>query len=124
MYAKIVNNQIVTPPHNDGNKINVHLDAEWLAANGYTDMIDAELAQYATVSAQSVFTKLQIRRAMRALGMESTLDTILSSDATVKADWTDAQEIDLNDTVLRSAINAAGIMDVQITEIKTKILEG
>jgi len=34
------------PPHNSGNKINVHLDADWLAKNGYTDMTDEQIAAY------------------------------------------------------------------------------
>lgn len=125
-YAKIVNNQIVRPPHNDGNMINVQLNPEWLADNGYTDMTEEELAQHAAASApvQTVFTKLQIRRAMRALGIESTLDTILASDSTVAADWSDAQEIDLNDSVFRSAITAAGLTDEQVAEITSKIMEG
>ena len=124
-YAKIVNGAIVYPPHNDGNRINVHLDPEWLADHGYSDMSDEELAQYTTaaVPAQTIFTKLQIRRAMRALEMEPVLDAILESNATFAADWADAQEIDLADPVFASAV-AAGITEEQIAAIKTKILEG
>lgn len=121
-YAKIVNGQLVYPPHNDGGRVNVHLDAAWLAEHGYSEMTDGEIAQYAT--GQTVFTKLQIRRAMRALGMEETLNSILSSDATFSADWADAQEIDLADPVFISAIEAAGITSEQIESVKTKILEG
>ncbi len=42
-YAKIVDRQIVYPPHNDGNKINVHLDPDWLAEHGYIDMTAEKL---------------------------------------------------------------------------------
>ncbi len=125
-YAKIVNGAIVYPPHNDGNRINVHLDSEWLSANGYTDMTEEEIAQYAAsaISVQAIFTKLQIRRAMRALEMEPILDAILASNVTFAADWADAQEIDLSDPVFASAIAAAGITEEQIAAVKTKILEG
>lgn len=125
-YAKIENGVVIYPPHNDGNRINVHIDPDWLAENGYTDMTDEEIAQYATSSAaeQTVFTKLQIRRAMRALEMEPILDAILESSTTFSSDWTDAQEIDLADPVFASAIAAAGITEEQIAAVKTKILEG
>ena len=38
MYAKIVDNEAVFPPHNDGDRYNVHLDPVWLAEHGFTDM--------------------------------------------------------------------------------------
>lgn len=125
-YKKLVDGILIDPPHNDGNKINVDKDADWLAENGYTDMTDEQIAQYATsaASTQTVFTKLQIRRAMRAIGMEETLNAILASDATFAADWADAQEIDLADSVFSAAIAAAGITEEQIAAVKTKILEG
>lgn len=125
-YARIENGTVSFPPHNDGNRINVHLDPEWLAEHGYVDMTEEEIAQYAVpgVPVQSIFTKLQIRRAMRALEMEPVLDAILAGNATFAADWADAQEIDLTDPVFASAIAAAGITEEQIAAIKTKILEG
>jgi hypothetical protein len=43
MIGKIVNNKIVQPPINDGNKFNVHLDAEWLEANGFYELTQAEI---------------------------------------------------------------------------------
>ena len=125
-YAKIENGVAVFPPHNDGNKINVHLDEPWLVEHGYVNMTEEELAQYASSSepVQNIFTKLQIRRAMRALEMEPVLDAILSGNATFAADWGDAQEIDLSDPVVSAAIAAAGITEEQINAVKTKILEG
>ena len=53
---------------------------------------------------QTTFTKLQIRRAMRALGCESTLDGILSGVSDFAKDWNDAQDIDLNDPGFIEAI--------------------
>ena len=89
-------------------------------------MTEEELAQYASFSepVQNIFTKLQIRRAMRALEMEPVLDAILAGNATFAADWGDAQEIDLSDPVVSAAIAAAGITEEQINAVKTKILEG
>ncbi len=125
-YAKIENGVAVFPPHNDGNRINVHLDPAWLAEHGYVNMTEEEIAQYAPSSepVQNIFTKLQIRRAMRALEMESVLDAILAGNATFAVDWADAQEIDLADPVFASAITAAGITEEQIAAVKNKILEG
>ncbi len=125
-YAKIENGAVIYPPHNDGNRINVHLDPEWLAEHGYVDMTEEQIAQYTNpaVPVQTVFTKLQIRRAMRALEMEPILDAILASNATFAADWADAQEIDLADPVFSTAIAAAGITQEQIEAVKIKILEG
>lgn len=124
-YAKIENGVVVYPPHNDGNRINVHLDLEWLAEHGYIDMTEEQIAQYPVAApVQNIFTKLQIRRAMRALEMEPILDAILASNATFAADWADTQEIDLNDPVFAAAITAAGITSEQINTVKIKILEG
>ncbi len=53
-----------------------------------------------------VFTKLAIRRACRKLGLEEKLDNLLNSNATFKSDWTDAQEIDLNDPYTAEAMKA------------------
>ncbi len=125
-YAKIENGVAVFPPHNDGNKINVHLDEPWLVEHGYVNMTEEELEPYTNLAipVRTVFTKLQIRRAMRALEMESVLDAILAGNATFAADWGDAQEIDLSDPVVSAAIAAAGITEEQINVVKTKILKG
>lgn len=56
-----------------------------------------------------IFTKLQIRRAMRKLGVEDTLDSALSVSGIFAADWQDAQDIDLNDPVFSQAISSIGI---------------
>ena len=127
-YAKIENGVVIYPPHNDGSRFNVHLDAAYCEAHGFTLKTQEEIAAYeaehaATVD-RSIFTKLQIRRAMRALDMEPVLDAILSGGATFAADWADAQEIDLSDPVFASAIAAAGITKEQIDAVKNKIMEG
>ena len=123
MYAKIENGNIVLPPHHDGNHFNVHLDPAWLAAHGFRDMSEEELAPYRPKPPeQTVFTKLSIRRAMRSLGIEAKLDALLNASDTFRADWTDAQEIDLADPVLLDALASGGLTESEIAQIKNTIL--
>lgn len=68
--------------------------------------------------AQSTFTKLSIRRALRELGQESVLDTLLTSSEIFSKDWSDAQEIDLNDETTAQALEQA---EIDINEVKLKI---
>jgi len=122
MYAKIENGKIVLPPHNDGDHYNVHLDPAWLAEHGFRDMTEEELAPYRPKPPeQTVFSKLAVRRAMRSLGIEAKLDALLNASDTFRADWTDAQEIDLADPVLASALAIGGITDEEIAQIRTII---
>ena len=55
------------------------------------------------------YAKLDIRRAMRALGTEAQLDALLDASPMFRADWTDATEIDLADPVLAQALAGASI---------------
>ena len=122
MYAKIEDGKIIFPPHNDGNRCNVHLDPVWLAEHGFRDMSDEELAPYwPKPPEQTVFSKLSIRRAMRSLGIEAKLDALLNASATFRTDWTDAQDIDLADPVLTSALATGGITAAEIEQIKALI---
>lgn len=123
VYAKLENNKIIFPPHNDGNKINVHEDLNWLSENGFVLMTESEIAPYIVNEISEHYTKRQIRLAMRALEMESLLDSILQSDADKKRDWDEAQDIDFNNSTVISAITEAGITNEQITALKNKILE-
>ena len=43
MIAKIVNKKIVFPPVNNGNKMNVYQDSEWLEANGFHELTEEEI---------------------------------------------------------------------------------
>lgn len=122
MYAKIEDGKIILPPHNDGDHYNVHLDPQWLAAHGFRDMSEEELAPYRPApEPQTVFSKLAIRRAMRTLGIEGKLDALLNASGTFRADWQDAQEIDLADPVLTSALSTGGITAEEIFQIKSAI---
>lgn len=123
MYAKIEGDNLIFPPHNDGNRYNVHLDPQWLAAHGFRDMTEEEIAPYLPKPPeQTVFSKLAIRRAMRTLGIEAKLDALLNASDTFRADWTDAQDIDLADPVLLDALASGGLTAQEIEQIKSTIL--
>ena len=115
MYVKIINDKIIFPPHNCGNIINVHLNKAWLEENGYIDITQQQLKKYIKPKEQTkIYSKLEIRRAMRKLGIEDKLNLILNSNEIFKADWTDAQEINLNDQIFIQALNLGGITNQEI----------
>lgn len=66
---------------------------------------------------KTVFTKLQIRRAMRSLGNETILDGLLTNEA-FKKDWSDAIEIDLSDPLTAQALAS---VQVDINAVKLAI---
>ncbi len=71
---------------------------------------------------RTVFSKLQIRRAMRALGQEEKLDQIISGGlSTFAKDWNDAQDIDLNDPVFREALQQWEITQAELDQIIRQI---
>ena len=65
----------------------------------------------------TVFTKLQIRRAMRKLGQEALLDQILEMGGEIAKDWNDAQVIDLADPVLLQALEEFSISENEINKV-------
>jgi hypothetical protein len=67
--------------------------------------------------AQNIFTKLQIRRAMRVIGNEAILDGLLTNEA-FKKDWADAVEIDLSDPMTAAALAS---VQVDINAVKLQI---
>ena len=87
---------------------------------GYNRVWNAERGQwdYDTIPEQTIFTKLSIRRAMRELGIEAKLDGLLNASAEFRADWTDAQEIDLADPVLLAALESGTVTAEEIADIK------
>ena len=92
--------------------------AQQTAAQAVIDGWDAAADARAGALAATRFTKLQIRRAMRELEIESTLDGLLDSNATFKADWNDAQEIDLADPL---TVQALASVSVDIDAVKLQI---
>jgi hypothetical protein len=51
---------------------------------------------------------------------EAVLDAILESNETIKKDWNDAAEINLNDPLV---IQALGAGNIDVNAVKLKILE-
>ena len=62
MKGKIVNNKIVYPPVNDGNKMNVYNDEQWLQANGFHELTDEEIK-----SVKNVERKILNKKRINAL---------------------------------------------------------
>ena len=65
-----------------------------------------------------VYSKLQIRRACRELGIESKLNDLLNSNEIFASDWSDAQDIDLADSILLQALKEGKFTDEEIDKIK------
>lgn len=118
MIAKIIDGQVIYPEINPNGVINGHLDNEWLELNGFTDIDDTEIENISKL-AKHTFTKLQIRRTLRALGKENILDYLLQNES-FKKDWLDAIEIDLDDELTKQALTQSGI---DINEVKLAMIE-
>lgn len=134
-YLKIDQNEIVEAPYKverDGKIIygyNKENNEPMLFADGYAkfpksksnyEIKDGQIVEKEPTppEPQSVFTKLQIRRAMRQLGIEHELNTILSGNVQFQSDWNDAQEIDLNDNLIQDAIQEGLITQEMIDTIR------
>ena len=120
---------LIPPPVNyrraDGAVIcNFHLNPEAMTAAGWRDWTDEEIAAWHEAHPdppppeRTVFSKLAIRRAMRQLEIESKLDNLLNASTQFRADWNDAQEIDLADPVLIAALGSGSITETEIAQIK------
>ena len=134
-YLKIDQNKIIEAPYiieRNGKTIygyNKPSNEEMLAADGYNKfelpasfykIEDENIVEMNLNIPQekNVFTKLEIRRAMRQLGIEDTLNYILSTNQQFKNDWNDAQEIDLTDPIIQDAITSGLISQETIDLIK------
>ena len=122
-YYKIENAQIkdVTfPKISKAKRIELnHIKVEYdgaveLAADG-VNLIPAKQKE------RTVFAKLEIRRAMRSLGIEQKLDALLSQNETFRKDWQDAREIDLNDEITKKALESGGITENEIFKIREQM---
>lgn len=128
MWLKEENGQLIPPPVNfktaAGCIMNFDQNPEAMIAAGWRNRTKAEIEAWKTEHPdqpppeQTVFTKLKIRRAMRELDIEAKLDGLLNASAQFRADWTDAQDIDLTDPVLLSALQSGSISAEEIAEIK------
>lgn len=83
----------------------------------YTE-IDENEFEISIDAENQTYSKLEIRRACRELGIENKLNLLLESSAEFKNDWLDAQCIDLTDSVLLEALKAGKFTDDEIKTIK------
>lgn len=73
------------------------------------------------VPPENKFTKLQIRRGMRAINQEAALDALLQNPTFAK-DWNDAIEINLSDSLTQQALASLSV-DVNAVKIAIANLE-
>ena len=122
-YYKIENGQIkdVTfPKISEEKRIELnHIKVEYDGAVELAD--DGVNLIPATQKERTVFAKLEIRRAMRSLGIEEKLDDLLSQNETFRKDWQDAREIDLNDEITKKALESGGITENEIFKIREQM---
>lgn len=71
-------------------------------------------------SKRTIFSKLEIRRAMRALQCEDILNNLLKQDEEFAYDWQDATEIDIEDEMFKKVVSR-GIINSDLIDkiIKT-----
>ena len=122
-YYKIENGQIkdVTfPKISEAKRLELnHIKVEYDGAVELAD--DGVNLIPATQKERTVFAKLEIRRAMRSLGIEQKLDALLSQNETFRKDWQDAREIDLNDEITKKALESGGITENEIFKIREQM---
>ena len=70
-----------------------------------------------TPEISKIYSKLQIRRAMRALNCEDILDSILTGNTNFAKDWADAQEINLDDLGFKQGLHDFGISQEFVNNI-------
>ena len=110
-YNKEINQEML---FQDGyNKFNLPASCYSIKNNKITENESSNI-----ISSKTIYTKLQIRRAMRQLDIQNKLNSILENNEQFKSDWFDAQEIDLNDPMIINALNLGLISQEQINRIK------
>ena len=72
---------------------------------------------------RAVYTKLEIRNAMRELGIEAKLDALIRASPKFETEWREAQEIDLAYPTLRQALATGGVTREEVAAIRRKIAE-
>lgn len=128
MWLKEENGKLIPPPVNyrtaDGWIMNFNRNPDAMFRHGWRDLEAEEIMEWdlahphPTPPERTIYTKLAIRLAMRELGIEEKLDALLNASAQFMADWQDAQDIDLSDPVLISALLNGSITSEEITQIK------
>lgn len=96
-------------------------DEVWQAADDKDNRVVDGVLVSTAIAANTVFSKLAIRRACRALGLEGKLNALLEASEIFRNDWTDAQDIDLSDPVLLQALQAGTFTEEEINSIKNSL---
>ena len=138
-YLKVVENNIVEAPYmieRDGQIIygyNKQNNEAMLFKDGYA-YYPYPASNYIVVNGQiipkpipepvknTIFTKLQIRRAMRKIGIEFILDSLLLNYPQMKKEWDDAVEINIADPMIQVAIEQ-GIIQQEVYDAIVKELQ-
>lgn len=124
-----VKNEKVIATHSDSQKITSEMyngaeiisvpDGTEIGDDGSFDLSLVDQSDDRLILLMTGAPKLEIRRAMRSLGIEDKLDTLLT-DETFNKDWQDAIEIDLSEEIVASALSQ---MEVDVDTIKREILK-
>lgn len=81
----------------------------------------AEAEYVAQEAGSAPMSKLALRRALRARGLEGALDALLAADAQAARDWADAQTLRLDDPLMQAALPAfkaqAGMTDEDVAAL-------
>lgn len=128
MQYRIENDTLIQAPVNfrtpDGKWImNFNLSPELMDIYGFT-MKEEDAEEWRQQHPEpeppdrTIYSKLAIRRAMRELGIEAKLDALLNVSAQFRADWQDAQNIDLSDPVLLAALESGTVTAEEIADIR------
>ena len=128
MWLKEENNRLIPPPVNyrtaSGWIMNFDRNPDAMFRYGWRDMEAEEVLAWDQAHPQpeppdrTIYLKLAIRRAMRELGIEAKLDALLNVSAQFRADWQDAQDIDLADPVLLAALESGTVTAEEIADIR------
>lgn len=138
-YLKIVDNKIVEAPkyiiRGDLQIFGYNRNADLVKQDGYTyypkkavfyQIKDGAIVQIQvkqTVEKKRNYSKLQIRRACRALNLQDKLNKLINADEQFAADWADATQIDLDDVMFIKAIEVGLFEQQQIDVVKKHIGE-
>jgi hypothetical protein len=77
----------------------------WLAAGGAPDVVPY-VPPVAEVKSVLQISKLRLRRALRAAGLETAFDAALAGNPQWSEDWADATELRSDDPMLLAALPA------------------
>ena len=133
-YLKIENDKVIQAPSiciRKGYRVfgyDAQSNEKMLLEDGYkafdfpvsqAEIVEGKIVKKAApVVEKNIFTKLEIRRACRALKLENKLNALLAANSLFAADWQDASEIDLQDPVLLEALAAGTFTADEIKAIK------